>query len=123
MTKQNEIISVQNREKEVMLKEIHHRAKNNLQVITSLLRLQSSELKGEQADTFTEAINGVKSMALIHEQMYQSDMISNFDLKSYLTALTNDLISTYSVKMPIELNIESDIRHIGSKSIVPISLM
>lgn len=123
LTKQNEIISVQNREKEVMLKEIHHRVKNNLQVITSLLRLQSSELKGEQANTFTEAINRVKSMALIHEQMYQSDMISNFDLKNYLTSLTNDLISTYSVKTPIKLNIQSDIRNIGSKSIVPISLM
>ena len=55
--------------------------------------------------------------------MYQSDMISNFDLKNYLTSLTNDLISTYSVKTPIKLNIQSDIRNIGSKSIVPISLM
>jgi two-component sensor histidine kinase len=123
LTKQNEVISVQNREKEVMLKEIHHRVKNNLQVITSLLRLQSYELKGEEADTFTEAINRVKSMALIHDQMYQSDMISNFDLKNYLVSLTKDLIATYSVKMKIKLNVKSDIRNIGSKSIVPISLM
>jgi two-component sensor histidine kinase len=123
LTKQNEIISVQNREKEVMMKEIHHRVKNNLQVITSLLRLQSSELKGQEADTFTEAINRVKSMALIHDQMYQSDIISNFDLKKYLISLTKDLIATYSVKMKIKLDVKSDIRNLGSKSIVPISLM
>lgn len=124
LTKQNEIISNQNKEKEVMLKEIHHRVKNNLQVITSLLRLQSQELKDDkQVDAFSEAINRVKSMALIHDQMYQSDMISNFDLKNYLVSLTNELIETYSVQKPIELDVDSEIRSIGSKSIVPISLL
>ena len=121
---QNEIITQQNEEKEIMLKEIHHRVKNNLQVITSLLRLQAQELEGEKdINSFTEAINRVKSMALIHEKMYKSDMLANFDLRNYLESLINELIYTYSVKKPIQLDVQSDINNIGSKSIVPISLL
>jgi two-component sensor histidine kinase len=120
---QNVVISHQNAEKEVMLKEIHHRVKNNLQVITSLLRLQSQDLSGHQYDSFTEAINRVKSMALIHEKMYQSDRLANFNLKSYLISLTNDLIDTYSVKKPIKLVINSEVERIDSTSIVAVSLL
>ncbi len=124
LKKQNQVISSQNKEKEIMLKEIHHRVKNNLQVITSLLRLQSQELDDEQQlSSFSEAINRVKSMALIHEKMYQSDVLANFDLENYLSSLTNDLIDTYAVKKPIELDVHSEVSHIGSKSIVPISLL
>ena len=121
---QNQIITSQNQEKEIMLKEIHHRVKNNLQVITSLLRLQSHEIKDEQQlNSFSEAINRVKSMALIHEKMYQSDVLANFDLKNYLNSLTNDLIETYAIKKPIKLAVVSEINQIGSKSIVPLSLL
>lgn len=121
---QNQIITSQNKEKEIMLKEIHHRVKNNLQVITSLLRLQAQEINDEQQlNSFSEAINRVKSMALIHEKMYQSDVLANFDLKNYLNSLTNDLIETYSVKKPIKLEVISEVNQIGSKSIVPLSLL
>ncbi len=120
---QNQIITTQNQEKEVMLKEIHHRVKNNLQVITSLLRLQSQELDEEHSGSFSEAINRVKSMALIHEKMYSSDLLSNFDLESYLTSLTNELIDTYAVKKPIHLDVHTEIDRIDPKSIVPLSLL
>jgi two-component sensor histidine kinase len=119
----NELITHQNAEKEVMLKEIHHRVKNNLQVITSLLRLQAQDLTGHQYDSFTEAINRIKSMALIHEKMYQSDRLANFNLKDYLVSLTNDLIETYAVKKDIDLEINSEIDQINSTSIVPVSLI
>lgn len=83
LTQQNKIISMQNSEKEIMLKEIHHRIKNNLQVITRLLRLQANELDDENAESFTEAINRVKSMALIHEKMYSSEVLANFNLENF----------------------------------------
>ncbi|MCH2230961.1 MAG: hypothetical protein MK105_11515 [Crocinitomicaceae bacterium] len=123
LTDQNAIIKQQNEEKEVMLKEIHHRVKNNLQVITSLLRLQSYEGNHELQDSFSEAINRVKSMALIHEKMYKSSSLAHFDIEAYLTSLTHDLKETYTIEKSIDINITSEIKHISSKSIVPISLI
>ena len=121
---QNKIISIQNEEKNVMLKEIHHRVKNNLQVITSLLRLQSYELEDpKQVSAFDEAINRVKSMSLIHEKMYQTNLLTNFDFENYLHSLATELISAYSFQSSIDLTIESSVNKIDSKNIVPISLL
>lgn len=120
----NSLITKQNEEKEVMLKEIHHRVKNNLQVITSLLRLQSYEIEDEKSRVhFTEAIDRIKAMALIHEKMYKKEMLENFDLESYVNSLADDLLETYSVGRKIEFNIESSIDHLGSKTIVPLALL
>lgn len=120
----NEVISKQNEEKEVMLKEIHHRVKNNLQVITSLLRLQSYEIEGEENTTkFNEAISRVKAMALIHEKMYQKDMLKNFDLKSYIHSLSTDLLETYSLEKVVNIEVNSDMSEVGSRTIVPLALM
>jgi len=124
LMQQNQVISLQNMEKEIMLKEIHHRVKNNLQVITSLLRLQSYEIEDEnQTIVFNDAINRVKSIALIHEKMYQSDTLSKFDIENYLQSLSNELIQTLSFEYPIEINVSVNISALGSKSIVPLSLL
>ncbi len=124
LTERNKLISRQNKEKELMLKEIHHRVKNNLQVITSLLRLQSNDFKDEdQKATFREAINRIGTMALIHEQMYKSEVIVNFDLDNYLRTLTNNIIETYNVETEIQLEINSEVSDIGMKGLVPVSLI
>ncbi|MBL4862533.1 MAG: hypothetical protein JKY09_05905, partial [Crocinitomicaceae bacterium] len=124
LLEQNQLVSFQNEEMEIMLKEIHHRVKNNLQVITSLLRLQSYEIEDEaQSKAFTDAINRIKSMALIHEKMYQSSTLSNFNIEDYLKSLATELIKTYVVLTPIELDVKSEIPSIGTKSIVPVSLL
>ncbi len=123
MNQQNSIITNQNKEKELMLKEIHHRVKNNLQVITSLLRLQSYELEEEKSKEFSEAINRVKAMALIHEKMYQTEELSSLQLDSYFESLANELIVTYSLEIPVELSINSEVNQVGSKTIVPLALL
>lgn len=124
LSEQNKIISIQNQEKNVMLKEIHHRVKNNLQVITSLLRLQSYELEDvEHSKPFLEAINRVKSMALIHEKMYQSKVLSTFNFEDYFRSLASELIQAYSFNTQITLKIESEMHHIANENIVPISLL
>lgn len=124
LIKKNEVVIAQNEEKEIMLKEIHHRVKNNLQVITSLLRLQSMEIESnETKDAFNEAITRVKSMALIHEKMYKNDSLADFDLKSYLESLVNDLIDAYNVKKPISIQVKLSIDSVGNKSVVPLSLL
>lgn len=124
LVEQNKIISYQNEEKNVMLKEIHHRVKNNLQVITSLLRLQSYEIEDpKQVSTFDEAINRVKSMSLIHERMYQDNLLTAFDFESYIRSLANELISAYSFNAEVQLKVSSNLSNIESKNIVPISLL
>ena len=102
LLEKNTVISTQNQEKEVMLKEIHHRVKNNLQIITSILRLQSNDLKDEEhISPFKEAINRVSSISLIHEKMYQSDMLTNFDLEDYFESLALNIIASYSYQKEI----------------------
>ena len=109
---------------EVLLKEIHHRVKNNLQIISSLLKLQSMDSENETVtEHFNEAINRIRSMALIHEKMYTNDDLSQIDIQSYLIALVQDITETIQSESNIELNVNSEIKNIDIKSIVPVSLI
>jgi PAS domain S-box-containing protein len=87
------------REKEVLLKEIHHRVKNNLQIVSSLLFLQSSRTKHpEAAAVLRESRNRVKSMALIHERLYASPDLASIDMSKYTRKLVSDLQHSYSAE-------------------------
>lgn len=113
-----------NEEKTIMLKEIHHRVKNNLQVITSLLRLQLRELEDENLKHhFTDSINRVSAMAIIHEKMYQNENLSRIDLESYVNSLVKDLISSYAVEVDIETSITSNVHKMEPENIVPLALI
>ena len=87
-------------EKEVLLREIHHRVKNNLQIITSLLNLQSAYVKDNTyMHMFKESRNRVKSMALIHEKLYQSDDLTNIDFREYVRTLVHWIVQSHGVSM------------------------
>ena len=84
------------REKEVLLREVHHRVKNNLAVICSLFYLQSTYAKDEHtAQVFRESENRVHSMALVHETLYGSKNLSRIDFSQYAKALASDILSSY----------------------------
>jgi PAS domain S-box-containing protein len=101
------------REKEALLKEIHHRVKNNLQVIVSLLYLQAAHLKDEQAfAAFRDSESRVKSMALLHEKLYRSKNLSKIDMSDYVQALTRDLFLTYRLGSP-RIQLTLDIENIA----------
>lgn len=86
------------KEKEILLKEVHHRVKNNMQVISSILNLQSSYVKDAYAlNLLKECQNRVKSMAFIHESLYQTKNFESVNFSEYVTTLTKNLIHTYSV--------------------------
>jgi PAS domain S-box-containing protein len=85
-------------EREVMLREIHHRVKNNMQIVSSLLRLQSRHVKDEKAlEVLNESQNRIKSIALIHEKMYQSRDFSQIDFSDYLARMITHLFAIYKV--------------------------
>ncbi|RPI17379.1 MAG: PAS domain S-box protein [Ignavibacteriae bacterium] len=97
--KQTEIkIKASLREKELLLQEVHHRVKNNLQIMSSLLRLQSSHIKNEEAQKiFLESENRIKAMAIVHNKLYNAKNYENIDFKDYIKTLTNNLFLSYGV--------------------------
>jgi PAS domain S-box-containing protein len=86
------------REKEVLIKEIHHRVKNNMQIISSLLNLQKQYVNDEEAvNVLKESQNRVKSMAMIHEKLYKSRNFSEINFADYIRSLVSDLFYSYGV--------------------------
>lgn len=97
-------------EKDVLLKEIHHRVKNNLNIITSLLNLQSSQIrvKEEAIEAFRESRNRIFSMALVHEKLYQTRNFTRVNFKEYIETMTRELVLAYAVgdSVSVDLNVE-----------------
>ncbi len=113
------------REKEVLLQEIHHRVKNNLQVISSLLNLQSGYIKDERVkQLFRESQDRVKSMALIHEKLYKSTDLARIDFSEYVRSLTQMLFQSYrSSRGTIELKARVEPVFLDIDTAVPVGLM
>ena len=99
------------KEKEVLLKEIHHRVKNNFMIISSLLNLQSNQINDPKIkDILQESYHRVNSMALIHERLYQSPDLAQIDFKKYIEHLIRGLFHTYSLnskQISLHMNIEN----------------
>lgn len=110
LQEKNEIISKTLLEKNILLKEIHHRVKNNLQVISSLLKLQGQYIEDEQAMlAIAEGRNRVNSMALLHQNLYRDDNITGVNMEEYFTSLIEGLFDAYNVhpdKVKLETHID-----------------
>ncbi len=98
-------------EKEILLRELHHRVKNNLQIILSLINLQSNGIKNqEDLEIFRESQSRVKSMAIIHEKLYQSADFANINFEEYIESLVNYLLSYYSAdSIEVIIHVNKDI--------------
>ncbi|MCE7991914.1 MAG: hypothetical protein HEP71_08035 [Roseivirga sp.] len=108
VARQRDEISKQNEEKELLLKEIHHRVKNNLQVISSLLDLQSRGIEDEEAlATFMEGQNRVKAMALIHQKLYQNENLATIDFAEYAKNLMKELSAVYPMASGVKTSINT----------------
>jgi len=113
------------REKDILLKEIHHRVKNNLQVITSLLSLQSRSMPEDKAKTvFDEVGKRIKSMALVHEMLYSADDFSRVDFRTYVSALLDNIYRHIGVsRRRIATDLRIDGIQLGIDYAVPCGLI
>ncbi len=101
------------KEKEVLLKEIHHRVKNNMQVISSLLNLQSGRIKSKEIlEMFKESQDRIRSMSLIHERLYQSQDLARIDFSHYIENLASHLFQSYRID-PEAVGLITDVRDVS----------
>jgi two-component sensor histidine kinase len=113
------------KEKEVLLKEVHHRVKNNLQVISSILNLQSSYVKDKKSlDLLLESQNRIKSMAFVHESLYQTKDFSNINFSSYVENICSNLVHSYSnPEYPPQLKMDLDSIQLNLDTAIPCGLI
>ena len=98
------------KEKEILLREIHHRVKNNMQIVSSLLGLQSQNIEDKKyKDLFIESQNRIHAMALIHEKLYQSESLTQINFKEYINEIVSNIFSSYcqNSNIKIDINIEN----------------
>ncbi|MBL8015987.1 MAG: PAS domain S-box protein [Ignavibacteria bacterium] len=112
-------------EKEIMLKEIHHRVKNNLQVISSLLNMQVEQYTNPEAlDAIYSSRNRVKAMALVHENLYRSSNIGKTSMREYVMMLAKNIYSAYGVSFErVKFNCSTGGIEFGLDTIIPLGLI
>jgi len=122
---QNEQIQYSLTQKETLLREIHHRVKNNLQIISSLLNIQSQDIKDENVlSSIQEGQSRVQAMSLIHQNLYQSEHINNVDIESYLKELVAYLSTMFkSSSKSIHVAIETSGIHFDIDTAIPLGLI
>ena len=113
------------KDKDMLMREIHHRVKNNLQIISSLLNLQSQYIKDKYAlDIFSDSQNRVRSMAIIHEKLYKSESMSKIDFGDYISDLADSLFYNYNVnRSRIKLNKNMDKIYFNVDTAIPCGLI
>lgn len=112
-------------EKEILLKEVHHRVKNNMQIISSLLNLQSGYLKDKHAsDALMECQGRIMSMALIHEDLYRSENLTEIKFRQYADFLVKNMFHTYHISSQrFKVNIEADDIFLNIDTAIPCGLI
>jgi PAS domain S-box-containing protein len=111
-------------EKEVLLQEIHHRVKNNLQTVSSLLQLQQREVQEPALRAvFAEADSRVRAMALVHEQLYQRELLSELDFGHYLRCLVEQLLHSGAAELSLSLELELQPLLLPVDAAIPLALI
>lgn len=120
---QNEALERKEAEKALLLKEVHHRVKNNFQIITSLLDIQARKSEDEQSkERALEGKNRIKSMALIHQALYQNEELE-INIESYIKTLIQEISNSYSEKSPPEISIHTDEMTLDIDTAIPVGLI
>lgn len=115
---------MKNSENELLLKEIHHRVKNNLEMVSSLLKLQSVKTKDEAAkDVMQASQNRVQSMGIIHQKLYQGENLGSIEMLDYFKNLSENIIDAYGANDRVEVSYDMQAIDLDVDTAVPIGLI
>ncbi|MCB0569057.1 MAG: tetratricopeptide repeat protein [Phaeodactylibacter sp.] len=125
LQQKNRVIAANLAEKETLLKEIHHRVKNNLQIVSSLLRLQARHVDDAAAqEALREGQSRIRSMSLIHQNLYQEDNLIGVNVRDYLSKLTESLFYSYNIKPgKVHLQLDIDELVLDVDTLIPLGLI
>ncbi|MCB9335501.1 MAG: transporter substrate-binding domain-containing protein [Flavobacteriales bacterium] len=110
-------------ERKVLLQEIHHRVKNNLQIIISLLRLQKGHSSDEIKERLDEAITRINAISLVHQKVYQTKDLANINLREYICSLTDEIITSFSYENKPNIIINTNIDDVDLTPLIPLALI
>ncbi|TRX20484.1 tetratricopeptide repeat protein [Flavobacterium franklandianum] len=122
--KSNRLLAIKNAENELLLKEIHHRVKNNLEVVSSLLALQSAQIDDPNTkDAMSDSRNRVNSIGIVHQKLYQGSNLGAIEMKDYLLNLSESILDSFGVEKKIELHLAMDKLDLDIDTAVPLGLI
>lgn len=122
--KKNRLLQKQNEEKEFLLKEIHHRVKNNLEIVSSLLSLQSAQINDPHVlNAMAESQHRVQSMGMIHQKLYMGKNLAAIEMKDYFKNLSEYIVDAYGMEKQISIAIAMDACEIDVDMAIPIGLI
>ncbi|GAB4490733.1 MAG: hypothetical protein OHK0019_09940 [Saprospiraceae bacterium] len=122
--KANALLAAKNAENELLLKEIHHRVKNNLEVVSSLLALQSAQIDDPNVkDAMQEGQNRVQSIGIVHQKLYQRDNLAAIEMKDYFLNLSDNVLDTFGAKDRVRIEMAMQELELDVDTAVPLGLI
>lgn len=123
-TKSNQLLAAKNQQNELLLKEIHHRVKNNLELVKSLISLQSAQLEDSVTkDAMIASQNRVQSMGIIHQKLYQGNNLGSIEMKDYFLNLGEGILDTFNTDDKVKIECAMDHLELDVDTAVPIGLI
>ena len=120
----NGALDTKNQQNELLLKEIHHRVKNNLELVKSLIALQSAQLEDSPTkDAMIASQNRVQSMGIIHQKLYQGDNLGSIDMKDYFLNLSDGILDTFNAEDKVKIDCAMEQLELDVDTAVPIGLI
>ena len=124
LTQSNHQLDQRNAQNELLLKEIHHRVKNNLEIISSLLELQARQTDDQVAQfAMKESQSRVRSMGILHQKLFQGQNQVAIEMKDYFTNLSNHLLDTYDAGEKVKVDCKMDPLELDIDTAIPIGLI
>ena len=122
--KQNKLLKKKNKENEFLLKEIHHRVKNNLEIVSGLLALQSAEIDDPKVfNAMQKSKHRIQSMSMVHQKLYQEKSLSSIEMKAYFEELANYVVNVFDAGNRITVFFDMDTLELDVDTAIPIGLI